>query len=232
MDNPVEKVDNSLNSHIFDHSAAIIGLFAKEPVAGQVKTRLSPALTAEQACRLYQVALSETVNRLLCAEWGLVICYAGRRQWFSERFPELPLLAQQGEGLGARMGNAVQKLFDLFDGPVLLAGSDSPDLPISLIDQVLQALQATEVATIPCHDGGYVAIGLKRPTAALFAGIPWSTCGVLQATRQACHRLGLSYQETAAWYDLDEIDDLRQLAIRSPDSKTARHLLAELQGRL
>ncbi len=42
MDKPVEKVDNSLNSHIFDHSSLIIGLFAKEPVAGQVKTRLSP----------------------------------------------------------------------------------------------------------------------------------------------------------------------------------------------
>ncbi len=232
MDNPVEKVDNSLNSHIFDHAAAIIGLFAKEPVAGQVKTRLLPALTAEQACRLYQVALSETVNRLFSTGRPLVICYSGRRQWFTERFPELPLLAQRGEGLGARMGNAVQELFGLSDGPVLLAGSDSPDLPISLVDQVVQSLRATDVATIPCQDGGYVAIGLKKPCTALFAGIPWSTCGVLQATRQACRRLGLSYQETAEWYDLDEIDDLRQLASRSPDSKTARHLLAELQDRL
>lgn len=232
MDNPVEKVDNSLNSHIFAHSAAVICLFAKEPVAGQVKTRLSPALTAEQACRLYQTALKETVNRLLSAGQPLVICYAGRRQWFSESFPELPLFAQRGDSLGTRMGNAVQELFALFDGPVLLAGSDSPDLPISLVDQVFQALREADVVTIPCRDGGYVAIGLRGPTRALFAGIPWSTPGVLQATRQACLRLGLSYQETEAWYDLDEIDDLRQLATRSPGTATARHLLAELQDRL
>lgn len=232
MDKPVEKVDNSLNSLIFDQFSPIIGLFAKEPVAGQVKTRLSPALTAEQACRLYQTALSETVNRLLAADLQLVICYAGRREWFSENFSDLPLLAQRGDVLGDRMGNAVQELFALFAGPVLLTGSDSPDLPISLVDQVLQALQGTDVATIPCRDGGYVAVGLRRPTPELFAGIPWSTSGVLQATRQACSKLGLSYHETDEWYDLDEIDDLRQLATRSPETETARHLLAELQDRL
>jgi rSAM/selenodomain-associated transferase 1 len=229
VDNPVEKVDNSLNSNIFNHSGPVIGLFAKEPVAGRVKTRLSPALTAEQACWLYQTSLCETVNRLLAADLPLVLCYDGRREWFAEAFPGLPLLEQVGDGLGDRMSNAVQELFRHLDGPVLLAGSDSPDLPISLLEQVLQALHEKDVATIPCHDGGYVVVGLRQPTTELFAGIPWSTAGVLQATRQACRRLGLSYVETEEWYDLDEIDDLRQLLIRSPETATARHLLAELQ---
>jgi rSAM/selenodomain-associated transferase 1 len=229
VDNPVEKVDNSLNSNIFNHSGPVIGLFAKEPVAGRVKTRLSPALTAEQACWLYQTSLCETVNRLLAADLPLVLCYDGRREWFAEAFPGLPLLEQVGDGLGDRMSNAVQELFRHLDGPVLLAGSDSPDLPISLLEQVLQALHEKDVATIPCHDGGYVVVGLRQPTTELFAGIPWSTAGVLQATRQACRRLGLSYVETEEWYDLDEIDDLRQLLTRSPETATARHLLAELQ---
>ena len=228
----MEKVDNSLNSNIFNHSGPVIGLFAKEPVAGRVKTRLSPALTAEQACWLYRTSLCETVNRLLAADLPLVLCYDGRREWFAEAFPGLPLLAQVGDSLGDRMSNAVQELFRHCDGPVLLAGSDSPDLPISLLEQVLQSLHEKDVATIPCHDGGYVVIGLRQPTTELFAGIPWSTSGVLQATRQACRRLGLSYVETEEWYDLDEIDDLRQLLTRSPETVTARHLLAELQERL
>ena len=113
-----------------------------------------------------------------------------------------------------------------------MAGSDSPDLPISLVDQALQTLRETDVVTIPCRDGGYVVVGLRRSATELFAGIPWSTSGVLQATRQACRRIGLSYAETEEWYDLDEIDDLRQLVTRSPESATARHLLAELQERL
>lgn len=228
----MEKVDNSLNSNIFNHSGPVIGLFAKEPVAGRVKTRLSPALTAEQARWLYQTSLCETVNRLLAADLPLVLCYDGRREWFAEVFPGLPLLAQVGDSLGDRMSNAVQELFRHCDGPVLLAGSDSPDLPISLLEQVLRSLHEKDVATIPCHDGGYVVVGLRRSTTALFAGIPWSTSGVLQATRQACRRLGLSYVETEEWYDLDEIDDLRQLVKRSPETATARHLLAELQEQL
>ncbi len=228
----MEKVDNSLNSNIFNHSGPVIGLFAREPVAGRVKTRLSPALTAEQARWLYQTSLCETVNRLLAADLPLVLCYDGRREWFAEVFPGLPLLAQVGDSLGDRMSNAVQELFRHCDGPVLLAGSDSPDLPISLLEQVLRSLHEKDVATIPCHDGGYVVVGLRRSTTALFAGIPWSTSGVLQATRQACRRLGLSYVETEEWYDLDEIDDLRQLVKRSPETATARHLLAELQEQL
>jgi rSAM/selenodomain-associated transferase 1 len=229
---PVEKVDNSLSSNIFNHSGPIIGLFAKEPVAGRVKTRLSPALTAEQACRLYQTSLCETASRLLAEDLPLVLCYDGRREWFAENFSGLPLLEQSGDGLGERMSNAVQELFRHCEGPVLLVGSDSPDLPISILEQLLQSLCKAQVATIPCRDGGYVAVGLRRPTTELFAGIPWSTSGVLQATRQACQRLGLSYVETEEWYDLDEIDDLRQLVTRSPETATARHLLAELQERL
>ena len=232
MDNPVDKVDNSLNSNIFNHSGPVVGLFAKEPVAGLVKTRLSPALTAEQACWLYQTSLCETVKRLLAADLSLVLCYDGRREWFAEAFPGVPLLAQVGDSLGDRMSNAVQELFRHLDGPVLLAGSDSPDLPLSLVDQVLHALRETDVVTIPCRDGGYVVVGLRRSTTELFTGIPWSTSGVLQATRQACLRLGLSYVETEEWYDLDEIEDLRQLVKRSPETATARHLLAELQERL
>ena len=228
----MDKVDNSLNSNIFNHSGPVVCLFAKEPVAGRVKTRLSPALTAEQACWLYQTSLCETVKRLLAADLSLVLCYDGRREWFAEAFPGLPLLAQVGDSLGGRMSNAVQELFRHLDGPVLLAGSDSPDLPLSLVDQVLHALRETDVVTIPCRDGGYVVVGLRRSTTELFTGIPWSTSGVLQATRQACLRLGLSYVETEEWYDLDEIEDLRQLVIRSPETATARHLLAELQERL
>jgi rSAM/selenodomain-associated transferase 1 len=232
VDNPVEKVDNPSNSHIFNHSAPVVGLFAKEPVAGRVKTRLSPALTAEQACRLYRVSLQESVKRLLAAELPLVICFDGRREWFSETFPGLPLLAQTGDGLGVRMSNAVQELFLNGGGPVLLAGSDSPDLPISLVSQALELLRETDVVTIPCRDGGYVVVGMRRPTTELFAEIPWSTAGVLQATRRSSRQLDLSYGETQEWFDLDEIDDLRQLVVRSPETETARHIVSALHERL
>ncbi|RLB66485.1 MAG: glycosyltransferase [Deltaproteobacteria bacterium] len=228
VDNPVDKVDNSAISHIFSHSGPVIGLFAKQPVPGRVKTRLTPPLSAEQACQLYQVSLQETVDRLLSAGLPLVICYAGRREWFSETFPTLPLLAQTGDDLGLRMGNAVQALFAAGAGPVLLAGSDSPDLPIPLIEQVLAQLQDADVATVPCRDGGYAIIGIRQLSLELFDEIPWSTSQVLETTRQRSRQLGLTYHETACWDDLDELADLQRLAARSPDSLTARHIVSEL----
>jgi rSAM/selenodomain-associated transferase 1 len=228
VDNSVDKVDKSANSYIFSHSGPIIGLFAKEPIPGQVKTRLTPPLSPNQACLLYRIALQEMVEQFLVAGLPLAICYAGRREWFSEAFPALPLFEQVGDGLGVRLSNAVQALFAAGAGPVLLAGSDSPDLPMPLVDEALAQLQTTDVVTVPCRDGGYAIVGLRRPTTELFAEIPWSTPQVLEATRQRSQLLGLTYHETEPWHDLDEFADLQQLVARSPESQTARHVVAEL----
>jgi rSAM/selenodomain-associated transferase 1 len=230
VDNSVDNVDNSANCRTFNHSGPVIGLFAKQPVPGQVKTRLTPPLSADQACQLYQIALQEMVTRLCAAELPLVICYAGQRDWFSEVFPGLPLLAQTGDDLGSRLSNAVQALFAAGAGPVLMAGSDSPDLPIPLVEEVLGQLQEKDVATIPCQDGGYAVVGMRQPKTELFYEIPWSTSGVLEATRQRSRQLGLSYYETACWEDMDEFADLRRLVARSPESQTARYIVSELNG--
>ncbi len=232
VDNSVDKVDNSANRHIFNQSGTIIGLFAKQPIAGQVKTRLTPPLSPEQACELYRVALQESISRLLTSGVTIAICYAGERSWFETAFPGLPLFAQHGEGLGARMTNAVQALFADGGGPVLLAGSDSPDLPLEQVKDVIECLARMDVATVPCRDGGYAIIGVRQPTPEIFKEIPWSTTAVLEATRRRCRELGLSYHETTGWHDLDELADLQRLVERSPGSLTARHIVGELSALL
>lgn len=224
----MDKVDNSANRHIFGHCGAVIGLFAKQPVPGQVKTRLTPPLSPRQACQLYRTALQESLARLRHTDAALTICYAGERSWFRASFPGVPLFAQHGEGLGARMRHAVAELFASAGGPVLLAGSDSPDLPLWLVSEAIGALQHSDVVSVPCRDGGYAMIGLRQPATALFDDIPWSTPAVLDATRRRCRELGLSYHETAGWDDLDDIADLRRLVERSPGSLTARHIVSEL----
>jgi rSAM/selenodomain-associated transferase 1 len=230
VDNPVDKVDNSANSCIFSHSGPLIGLFAKQPVPGRVKTRLTPPLTEEQACRLYQVALRESAARLLASGLPMVICYTGLRDWFCEAFPGQYLFYQVGDNLGSRMEHAVKAFFAAGAGPVLLAGSDCPDLPLPLLYQVLEQLQKHDAAVIPCRDGGYVLVGMRRPTTELFAGIPWSTPRVLEETRLRSRQLGLSLYETESWDDLDEVADLRRLVTRSPDTRTARYIVNELKA--
>jgi len=211
------------------HSGPVIGLFAKQPVAGRVKTRLTPPLSAEQACRLYQAALQESFASLCRSGVSVVICYAGERCWFEQAFPGQPLLAQEGARLDDRLTHAVQALFAAGAGPVLLAGSDSPDLPLGLVKEVVDCLAHQDVVVVPCRDGGYAVVGLRQPTTDIFNDIPWSTPGVLEATRRSCHERGLAYHETSGWDDLDEIADLRRLVRRSPDSLTARHIAEALQ---
>jgi rSAM/selenodomain-associated transferase 1 len=232
VDKPVDKVDNSTNSNIFSHSGPVIGLFAKQPVPGQVKTRLTPPLTADQACGLYRAALCETVAHLRASGLPLVICYAGQRDWFSDAFPGLPLIPQVGDDLGSRMEQAVRFLFAAGAGPVLLAGSDCPDMPLSLLKQALEQLLENDAAVIPCRDGGYVLVGMRRPTTELFSGIPWSSPRVLAETRLRSRQLGLTLFETECWHDLDEVADLQRLVIRSPGSQTARHVVSELEALL
>lgn len=226
----MDKVDKPAISRIFKQSRPILGLFAKEPVPGKVKTRLTPPLSAEQACRLYRAALEETVERLCALDLTVVICYDGQRSWFAATFPGLSLLSQAEGNLGTRLQVAAEKLFAVGGGPVLFAASDSPDLPAALIQQALAALQDKPAAVIPCVDGGYALIGLQSPTPTLFADIPWSTPQVLPTTRERARQLGFSLYETASWEDLDDIASLRRLVARSPGSQTACYALAELGG--
>jgi len=230
VDKVVDNVDNLPPANLFELDGAVLGLFAKQPIPGQVKTRLSPPLSPEQAAQLYQIALEESVVRLRKLPQSLAICYDGQRSWFSKTFPGLPLLPQIEGDLGARMQAASAALFATSGGPVALIGSDSPDLPLSLAQQALQALENCDVATIPCRDGGYALIALKQPQPGLFDAMPWSSEQLLDATRAQAKTLGLDYFETEPWEDLDDMPSLRRLLERSPESATAKHLRAHLSG--
>ncbi len=228
MDNPVDKVDNHQFSCWLPASGPVLGIFAKQPRAGQVKTRLIPPLQPEQARNLYQVALHETVTRFASGPATLVLCCAGRRSWFARAFPGVPLLSQGGGDLGRRLARATATLFAVGGGPVAVAGSDSPDLPLPLLDEAFATLTTADVAVIPCRDGGYALLALRRPAPELFAGIPWSTADVLAATRRRAAALGLQLATVGGWEDLDDLAALHRLLVRSPECATARYARAYL----
>jgi rSAM/selenodomain-associated transferase 1 len=224
----VDNVDKRPSLQPFKNPGPILAIFAKQPVAGQVKTRLCPPLTEIEAARLCQVALAETVQRLWDSPPRLVLIYAGDYHWFDQAFPEVLLVPQVTGGLGKRLQVAADQLFGAGGGPVLLIGSDSPDLPEALIVDALAELEQADVVTVPCLDGGYALIGLNRPCPELFEDIPWSTPGVLAATRDRAIRSGLIYRELAEWDDLDDIDALQRLVERSPETGTARYVQGQL----
>jgi rSAM/selenodomain-associated transferase 1 len=232
VENPVDKVDNRLSAQPLIFAGPVLGVFAKQPRTGQVKTRLTPPLQPEAAAGLYRVALTETVARLSAAPVRLVLCCAGRRAWFDKAFPDVALLPQGRGDLGMRLARVTAALFATGGEPVALAGSDSPDLPLSLIDAAFVALATADAAAIPCMDGGFALLALRRPVPELFTGIPWSTPTTLAELRLRATALGLRFTTVGLWDDLDDLDALRRLLERTPECTTAQYARAHLGSAL
>jgi rSAM/selenodomain-associated transferase 1 len=188
--------------------------FAREPVAGQVKTRLIPALGAEGAARLYRVLLD------LALRAGAELPGVERELWCTGAIPgggrcaELAdryglALRHQPEGdLGERMESALTETLARA-GPAVLIGSDCPEYSPDYLASAFTVLETADAVLGPAADGGYVLIGLRRPTPALFAHIPWGTGLVLERTRAALRGLGWRWAELPTLRDLDEPEDLR-----------------------
>ncbi|WP_303722666.1 TIGR04282 family arsenosugar biosynthesis glycosyltransferase [Malonomonas rubra] len=203
----------------------ILGIFAKQPLAGKCKTRLCPPLSFVEAADLYRVSLEETVARMQAAGcFDLAICYLGERRWFEQSFPGVRLIEQSGVDLGERMANALQGFLRQGYRQALLIGSDAPDLPLSLVEQAIAGLQKTEVVLVPADDGGYVLIGEARHHSQLFEDISWSSPKVLAETLEKIEQYEIPALLLDGWEDFDDLPSLQLFLRRSPQCRTAEYL--------
>lgn len=200
-------------------------VFARTPLAGEVKTRLFSHLTPQEACALHCAMIEDTAE--------LAVSFPGRRLiLFSGEVPSMALPAgletgrQQGEGLGARLAVAFQEGFLSGARKVLAIGSDSPHLPPERLREALEALDTFDLALGPTDDGGYYLIGLRKFAPEILSGVEWGTGRVLEQTLRAAERAGLGSFVMAPFYDLDEWKDLERLA--ASDLTGARRTRAQL----
>lgn len=218
MDKPVRKVENpsfrTFSTPLWKARPGTLGIFAKEPQPGRVKTRLCPPLTFAEAAEVHHLSLEQTVTTL--APLHPVIFYSGDSAYFQENFPGIPLLPQSDGDLGERMAQAFRALHARAGERALLVGSDAPDLPLQLIIDAYTALASAAVVTIPAADGGYVLIGERDHHPPLFCEVPWSTAAVLEQTRAICVAQQLPYAEIGSWEDVDDAAALLRLTQRAP----------------
>jgi len=189
-----------------------------------VKTRLQPELTAEQALRLHEAMLADTLEWLRAACAGVAtLCVS----WSGEppQDGEVARLAHglrweiQGPGtLGDRMGATFTACSRAGFRRAVLIGSDAPHLPPSRAREAFEALAEAEVVIGPTQDGGYYLLGARSAPVPLLHDMPWGSSALLALTRQRLEHAGLTHRELAYDFDLDTPDD-------------ARRLLAELRGR-
>ncbi len=206
-------------------SSALI-IFAKAPIPGQVKTRLCPPLTPDEAASFHGSLVLDALERSrdaakraraksgrLCLD-RFVACAPSARHVFFKIIEErhgVQLLDQIGDDLGARMDQACNAIFARGYQRVLVVGTDLPTLPASFYAQALSLLSDHDLVLGPALDGGYYLIGLRRPMPDLFVEISWSTDQVFALTLKKAEALGLKIGLLPAWRDVDTIDDLLAL---------------------
>ncbi len=212
-------------------------VFVKAPSPGEVKSRMVPVLSPEEACRLYRALVRDTlavVKRLRQAH--PVVAYAANKEFPDVRWlgGTRAMFLQHGSTLGERLSQAFQWSFDQDARRVVVIGSDAPDLSASWIRNAFKALARWEVVVGPTVDGGYHLFGLTRPCPELFTGMPWSSPRLFDQTLQRTVQLGLSVRCLDAVTDLDTPADLRRYtanpAVLRRKTQTAR-VLRQLRRR-
>jgi rSAM/selenodomain-associated transferase 1 len=186
--------------------------FAKAPIPGQVKTRMLPALSAEEACVLHQKLLDWTCYTLCDAKLGdveLWVSVDAGNQAFKRGLEQgvSAIQLQSGDDLGARMCHA------LADGlaryrRVILVGSDCPAITRHYLSEAASLLDSNSVVLGPADDGGYVLVGMTRLCPEIFEGIAWGQDTVWDDTVQILETLRVSWEGLVSLPDIDRPEDL------------------------
>jgi rSAM/selenodomain-associated transferase 1 len=211
---------------------------AKAPVPGRCKTRMMPALNADQAAALSAAFLGDiTENLHLAARQAPITPYlafapAGAEALFDGLLaPRTHLILADGsiaappgvQGFGICLLHAIQTMLAAGHSAACVLNSDSPTLPTAALAQAATWLATPgphakpRVVLGPADDGGYYLLGMTSAHAHLFRDIAWSTDTVAAQTRARAAEAGLELLELPTWYDVDDAAALRRLRAELAD---------------
>jgi uncharacterized protein len=192
-------------------------VIAKEPLAGRVKTRLTPPFSPAQAADLAATAIADTLAAAYAvpADAHVLVLDGARGDWVQ---PGWQVVVQVSGGLDVRLAAA----FAAATGPTVLVGMDTPQLRP---DQLTAFRPDRFDAGIGlARDGGFWAICFADPAdaARVIPGVPMSRDDT--GARQ-CERIrdaGLSLQLLDELVDVDTAVEARTVAMAAPSTRFAR----------
>ena len=196
-------------------------VIAKQPLAGRVKTRLTPPLKPAQAAMLAGAALRDTIGVVARtpASRRVLVFDGCADEW---RPPGFEVIAQRGDDFGERL----QSAFEDIDGPALLVGMDTPQLTAPMLHDAALAVTDDRVDAVvgPTFDGGYWCVGFRDPVAGAFSGVPMSSSDTYARQRERFAQLRLRVNERPRLRDVDTIADAHGVAAVAPRTRFARAL--------
>ena len=233
----------SRNANVFSPASIAIIIFAKAPVAGEVKTRLCPPLTPDEAASLHGSLVLDVVERCQpIKEYDRILAGSPTSQHpffraLEARF-KVPVWDQVGDDLGTRMAAAFKRALGSPYRAALVIGTDIPGLTGTFLKMAGKNLEQYDVVLGPTVDGGYYLIGLRTQIPELFENIPWSTDRVFAFTEEKVAKMGLRLKVLPMLRDLDTVEDLHVFIQESKErnnqmfSSRTKGVLQELAKRI
>lgn len=197
-------------------------LFAKEPVCGQVKTRLGKNIGMKAASSLYDLMLRHIIINLISVNnYDVIICKTqeSNEAYFKEISEDIIIKDQPEGNLGQKMYGVFEQGFALNYERICIAGTDCPAISHVDILKTFELLKTCKLVLGPSEDGGYYLIGLSAFYPQLFADISWSTENVFSSTIAIAESLGITCSLLSSRTDIDEIADLENYMSKYPEAK-------------
>ncbi len=180
-------------------------IFVKNPVEGQVKTRLAKTIGNGAAVAVYKQLLQHTFSvtqHLAVDKFVFYGDYINHNDlWINDIYQKHQ---QQGFDLGDRMKNAFDVVFNLGYDKAIIIGSDCYELTQQILEEAFDELIISDAIIGPCNDGGYYLLGIKEMAPELFENIQWSTDEVLPATKKVLQDLQLQFELLPTLNDVDD----------------------------
>jgi len=200
-----------------DEAALVV--ISKAPLPGHCKTRLCPPCEPAEAARLGEAALRDTLAAVAHtpARRRLLALDGEPGLWLRSGFE---VRAQCGGGLGERLAHAL----GMAGGTALVVGMDTPQLTPALLAAAGRRLLEPGVDAVlgPALDGGYWTIGLRRPDARVFEGVPMSTARTGDLQLRRLRALGLRVAILPTLRDVDTMSDALCVARKAPGTRFAQ----------
>jgi rSAM/selenodomain-associated transferase 1 len=201
-------------------------LFTKAPRPGEVKTRLCPPATPEQAAAIAEAALADTIDVLSttpAVRRTIVLSgdYPAPAGWHT--------ITQRGHDLATRLAHAYLDT-TLPGSPSLLVGMDTPQLTTTQLAAAARTLHDGADAVLgPAEDGGWWTLGLRDPIhAVVLRDVPMSTPDTHAYTLAALRNHGLTVAPLARLRDIDTADDAYAVAAHHPHGRFAQAVRTHL----
>ena len=192
-------------------------LLTKKPIPGEVKTRLLPYLSAEDAAQLSIDMTQDTVTQALNAWTGPLRMLASpdpdhpALQRIAQRH-SISISPQAAGNLGQKMHEALE--IGLRNAPAAaILGCDIPTISQSILRFASHKLKQGFNVIGPAADGGFYFAGLTQCKSGMFDQIQWGSNTVFASTVERSASLGIRFDVVLpCLQDIDEYDDLVNLA--------------------